>query len=637
MGGGILRSRAHNKLLAFGLAFAAVCGSVPAHADARFFFRAKATLLTLPQPSQDNIEVVLDAPVPFGLTTGVATSIPIAVTGDADGVTYRAAAVASMPGLSIDAASGTVSGTPSGTSGDSYVIAVEAVRDGSMIATTPALSLVLRAPLEVTAVPDDISLTAGSPFPATGIGAQASGGDLDSLTWSLEDAPAWLEIAPGAGAGNAVLRLRNGAEVTETASTTVTIVASDAEGREDHSRSFEVIVLPSPLKLLAPDGAASDYFGSSVSLSADGQTALVGAYRDDDESTDSGSAWVFDWNGSAWAARPKLLAPNSAASDYFGYSVSLSADGQTALVGAYGDDDLGSFSGSAWVFDWNGSVWTARPKLLAPDGAASDRFGHSVSLSADAQTALVGAYYDNDNGSRTGSAWAFEWNGSTWTARPKLLSPDSEANDYFGSSVSLSADGQTALVGAYGDDDESTDSGSAWVFDWNGSAWATRPKLLVPNSAAGDYFGYSVSLSADGQAALVGAYRDDDNGGNSGSALVFDWNGSAWAARPKLLAPDGTGNDYFGSSVSLSADGRTALVGAFGDDDKGADSGSAWAFDWNGSAWTARPKLLVLEGAVSDYFGSSVSLSADGQTALVGAFRDDKGTDSGSAYVFPQP
>jgi hypothetical protein len=440
MGDGILRSGARIKLLAVGLAFTAACGSVPAHADPTFFFRAKATLITLPQPGEDNVEIVLDAPVPLGLTTGVATSIPVAVTGDAEGVTYRTAAAATMPGFSVDPASGTVSGTPSGTSDDIYVIAVEAVRDGSVVAITPALSRVLRAPLEVTAVPDDISLTAGSPFPVTGIGAQASGGDLDSLTWSLDGAPAWLEIAPGAGAGNAVLRLRDGMEVAETASTIVTIVASDAEGREDHSRSFEVAVLPEipkVEKLLAPDGAAGDVFGYSVSFSADGQTALVGAYGDDDKGDYSGSVWVFDWNGGAWTARPKLLAPDGAASDAFGYSVSLSADGETALVGASGDDDNGDSSGSAWVFDWDGSAWSARPKLLAPDGATGDYFGYSVSLSADGQTALVGAYKDDDNGSLSGSAWVFDWDGSAWSARTKLLKPDGAAGNSFGCSVSL--------------------------------------------------------------------------------------------------------------------------------------------------------------------------------------------------------
>jgi hypothetical protein len=167
------------------------------------------------------------------------------------------------------------------------------------------------------------------------------------------------------------------------------------------------------------------------------------------------------------------------------------------------------------------STWTTRPKLLAPDGVANNAFGNSVSLSADGQTALVGAFNDDDNGASSGSVWAFDWNGSTWTARPKLLAPDGAVSDFFGDSVSLSANGQTALVGAPYDDDKGSGSGSAWVFDWNGSAWTARPKLIAPDGAALDYFGGSVSLSADGQTALVGAFFDDDNGSVSGSAYVF--------------------------------------------------------------------------------------------------------------------
>jgi len=155
-------------------------------------------------------------------------------------------------------------------------------------------------------------------------------------------------------------------------------------------------------KLTASDGAAHDYFGTSVSLS--GNRALVGAYQDDDNGSDSGSAYVFEWNGSAWTQVAKLTASDGAASDYFGHSVSLS--GNRALVGAYRDDDNGTDSGSAYVFEWDGSAWTQVAKLTASDGAAYERFGYSVSLSGD--RALVGAYLDDDNGSFSGSAYVLE-------------------------------------------------------------------------------------------------------------------------------------------------------------------------------------------------------------------------------------
>ncbi|MCJ7571560.1 MAG: FG-GAP repeat protein, partial [Candidatus Thermoplasmatota archaeon] len=144
-----------------------------------------------------------------------------------------------------------------------------------------------------------------------------------------------------------------------------------------------------------------------------------------------------------------------------------------------------------------------------------------------------------------------------------------------------------------------------------------------------DYFGYSVSLSGD--TALIGVPTDDDNGVDSGSAYIFTRTGTTWTQQAKLTASDGTENDRFGYSVSL--DGDTALIGATRDDDKGTDSGSAHVFTRTGTTWTQQAKLTASDGAENDRFGYSVSL--DGDTALIGATRDDdKGTDSGSVYLF---
>jgi len=373
-------------------------------------------------------------------------------------------------------------------------------------------------------------------------------------------------------------------------------------------------------KLLASDGAANDDFGDSVSISGD--VALVGAYANDDKGAESGSAYVFRWNGSDWVEEQKLLASDGAEDDDFGDSVSIS--GNVALVGAYGNDDNGDVSGSAYVFRWNGSNWVEEPKLLASDGAEDDYFGRSVSISGD--VALVGAWGDDDNGNWSGSAYVFRWNASSWVEEPKLLASDGAEYDYFGCSVSIS--GNVALVGAYGNDDNGSYSGSAYVFRWNGSNWVEEQKLLASDAAEYDYFGDSVSISGD--VALVGARDDDDNGSYSGSAYVFRWNGSSWVEEQKLLASDGAAFDAFGISVSISGD--VALVGA-SSNDNGIGSGSAYVFRWNGSSWVEEQKLLASDAAADDYFGDSVSISGD--VALVGAWGDeDNGDDSGSAYVF---
>ncbi len=252
-------------------------------------------------------------------------------------------------------------------------------------------------------------------------------------------------------------------------------------------------------------------------------------------------------------------------------------------------------------------------------------FGKSVSLSGN--RALIGADASDPKGRESGAAYVFEWDGTTWNQMAKLTASDGAAGDYFGHSVSLS--GNRALIGAWADDDKGGDSGSAYVFEWDGSTWTQVAKLTASDGAERDWFGISVSLF--GSRALVGAPIDDDNGSNSGSAYVYEWNGSAWTQVAKLTASDGVASDEFGRSVSLSGD--RALVGAFGNDENGFESGSAYVFDWDGTTWNEVAKLMASDGAEIANFGFSVSL--DGNRALVGAYRDDDyGFGSGSAYVF---
>ncbi|GAF91309.1 unnamed protein product, partial [marine sediment metagenome] len=194
-------------------------------------------------------------------------------------------------------------------------------------------------------------------------------------------------------------------------------------------------------KLVPSDGAQDDNSGYSVAISGD--TAVVGAYADDDNGSSSGSAYVFRYNGSSWAEEQKLLASDGEANDYFGHAVAISGD--TAVVGAYGDDDNGSSSGSAYVFRYNGSNWSEEQKLLAFGGGVGDQFGYSVAISGDA--IVIGAPYDDDNGSNSGSAYVFRYTGGNWMLQAMLLASDGEANDYFGRAVAISGD--TAVVGAY--------------------------------------------------------------------------------------------------------------------------------------------------------------------------------------------
>ncbi len=317
-------------------------------------------------------------------------------------------------------------------------------------------------------------------------------------------------------------------------------------------------------KLLASDGAESDYFGCSVGISGD--TAVIGASGDDDNGGNSGSTYIFRFDGTNWAEEAKLLASDGAAMDRFGASVSVSGD--TAVIGASGDTV--NHSGSVYIFRFDGTSWVQEQKLTASDGAAADKFGVSVSISGD--TALIGAYADDDNGNSSGSAYIFRFDGANWVQEQKLLASDGATEDYFGLPVGVSGD--TAVIGAHYDDDNGSNSGSAYIFRFNGANWVQETKLLASDGAASDYFGRSVSVS--GNTAVIGAYGDDDNGDLSGSAYIFRFNGSSWGEETKLLASDGATEDYFGLSVGISGD--TAVIGAGLDDDNGTKSGSAYIF-----------------------------------------------------------
>jgi hypothetical protein len=381
-------------------------------------------------------------------------------------------------------------------------------------------------------------------------------------------------------------------------------------------------------QLTAGDGAANDNFGVSIALF--GNTALVGASGDDvDSNFDQGSAYVFTLSAAAGTQQQKLTAADGAEGDGFGYSVAFSDD--TVLVGAF-RDDVGSNvdQGSAYVYVDIGGVWAQQAWLTAGDGAANDNFGVAVALSGD--TALAGAHRDSVGpNSAQGSAYVYTRSGGVWTQQAILTADDGEAGDNFGVSVALFGD--IALVGARLDDvGANADQGSAYVYARSGMVWTQQAKFTGGDGAAADSFGVPVALSGD--TALVGAFVDDVGANvDQGSAYVFTRSGTAWTQQIKLVTGDGAAWSYFGYSVALSGD--TALVGVYADDvGTNVDQGSAYVFVRNGTAWTQQAKLTAEDGAANDNFGISVALSGD--TLLIGADGDDVAgnVDQGSAYVF---
>jgi len=366
-------------------------------------------------------------------------------------------------------------------------------------------------------------------------------------------------------------------------------------------------------------------FGRSVALSADGETALLGAPNDAGR---LGAAWVFTRSGTGWAPQGAKLTGGEEESGEarFGRAVALSANGETALVGAPRD---GGRSGAVWVFTRTGSTWTPQAKLTGEGESGDSWFGRSVALSADGNTALVGGYVEHDN---TGAVWVFTRSGSTWSQQgAKLLGGAEEsAGGKFGWSVALSGDGETALIGAPGDGGK---LGAAWVFTRSGSTWAQQGAKLTGGAEEGadGRFGWSVALSADGETALIGANHDE---GGAGAVWVFTRSGSTWAQQGAKLTGGGEqGKGEFGDSVALSEDGATALIGGHHDD---GESGAAWVFTDSGSTWAQQgAKLTGGEEQGKGEFGWSVGLSGDGGTALIGGPGDAEKV--GAAWVFATP
>jgi len=211
-----------------------------------------------------------------------------------------------------------------------------------------------------------------------------------------------------------------------------------------------------------------------------------------------------------------------------------------------------------------------------------------------------------------------------WTQEAKLLADDAERGDTLGVCVGLS--GSTAIVGAPGRDDNGVTSGAAYIFRKSGSGWQQTAKLIPADNVEYDHIGAGVDVF--GSKAILGAYGDGDRGEMAGAAYIFEDNGSGWQEVAKLTASDGAAWDYFGQSVALS--GSRAIVGSWRDDER---TGSAYVYEDTGVGWTQVAKLTASDGAAYDEFGQSVAI--DGSRALVGAYHADAGAqDTGAAYLF---
>ncbi len=391
------------------------------------------------------------------------------------------------------------------------------------------------------------------------------------------------------------------------------------------------------VKLTASDTAEGDQFGISVSVS--NSSAVIGACFNDDAGDRSGSAYILhrDQGGvENWGEVIKLIPSDSAAGDWFGWSVAM--DGTTAAIGARRSDGLGTDSGAAYIFerDQGGmNNWGQAKKLTAADGADFDQFGYSVAMSGD--TVVVGAHgHDGESG----AVYIFERDEggvNNWGEVAKRAT--AIPTDWFGWSVAISGD--LAVVGTpRGDTDDAPNAGHTYVFERNEGGdgnWGQICDIVASDADEEDRLGFFVSIS--GRTIAIGAPGDDDGVIASGSAYVFKVNDAGSCTQvKKLIASDAGVGDRFGTSTAV--DGGIVVVGSVFDDfGTIGGAGSAYVFDRDAGGqdnWGEVAKLVASNPVSSANFGDYVAISNG--SVLVGAPGDDgPGNFAGSAYVFQRP
>ena len=376
-------------------------------------------------------------------------------------------------------------------------------------------------------------------------------------------------------------------------------------------------------KLVGAGAVGAAMQGKSVAISADGKTAIVGGFGDN---AGVGAAWVHTRSGGSWSQQgAKLVGADIVGISSQGWSVAISADGNTAIVGG-NDDNYGV--GAAWVFTRSGGVWLQQGgKLLGVDAVGAAWQGNAVAISADGNTAIVGGYFDD---TWSGAAWVFTREGGVWSQQgSKLMGTGAIGSAEQGSSVAISADGNTAIVGGFNDN---AGVGATWVFTRRGGVWSQQGGKLVGKGAIGSSAqGSSVAISADGNTAIVGGYGDSSG---IGAVWVFTRSGDVWSQQGGKLvgagAADPDNHILQGVSVAVAADGNTAIVGGQHDQ---AYVGALWVFTRSAGVWSQQGNKLIGTGAVgAAWQGSSVAISADGGTAIVGG--DHDGSSAGAAWVF---
>lgn len=383
-----------------------------------------------------------------------------------------------------------------------------------------------------------------------------------------------------------------------------------------------------------------DEFGHYIALSADGNTLAVSAYyegsnskgingnQEDDSIPQAGAVYIFTRTGTTWAQQAYIKASNTGEAgtetefgngDQFGFSLTLSGDGNTLAVGAISEDsnawgpngnqEDNSFvsAGAVYVFTRAGSSWTQQAYLKSLNNGPGDLYGYTVSLNFDGNTLAVGSYDERGstreiNGlmdrkaGASGAVFIWQREGTFWTHQAYVKSPINEAGDQFGQHVQLSDDGNYLAVSTLDEDclatginpkgpctsdrESDTSVGSVDTFVRKGSTWTHETMFKAPNAGKQDWYGARFALSGDGNTLVITAALEDspaqglddvrkmslDTATEAGSAYMYTRRGSTWTYNHYIKGSNTREYDEFGSSIAISRDGKILLISARGED-----------------------------------------------------------------------
>lgn len=599
-------------------------------------------------------DFVDDNNVAYTITTGAAASADVTYTGLAVADVSVTNNDDDSAGVTVNPTSGLTTTEAGGTAMFTVVLTSQPTNSVSISLTSSDLTEGTVSPASVTFTTMNWSMT--QTVTVTGVDDALMDGNI-----------AYSVVTGNASSADANYNGRVVADVTVTNSdsTVQTYVKASNSGGNDR---FGMSVAMS-----------SD--GNTLAVGADGEGSNatgIGGNQANNSISGAGAVYIFLRSGSVWSQQAYIKASNTGA-DAFGSSVALSSDGNTLVVGAPNEasnatgiggnqaDNSATAAGAAYVFTRSGATWTQQAYVKASNAENGDHFGVAAALASDGNTMVVSAGIESSNAtgidgnqsdnsiSNAGAVYAFTRAGAIWTQQA-YIKESNTGPDYFGKSLALSSDGNTLAVGAPNEassatgidgnqsDNSLSSAGAAYVFTRAGAVWTQQAYVKASNTGMDDTFGWTIALSSDGNTMAVGAYGEASNatgvGGSqinntraySGAVYAFLRTGVTWAQQAYIKASNTATNDFFGRTVSLSSDGNTLLVGADGEDSVGAgiganqsdnsatSSGALYSFVRSGGVWSQLSYIKASNPNMDDYFGWSIAMASDASTIAIGAY-----------------